>query len=1708
MSKKQINRITLEQNIEYPENHEKIFLPIENTKEQTFTILDSTWFRKMIDNIKIKEDIFEIAKQLWDKKARAFFLYLVSSEEVEFEKKELFLWSMFRDFWQETELFKIFRLSEFKYFWKICLENNLINKDDYLGNFDGFLKYLKWEIVDIVNSPRFEWKLDSKILDFLNEKEIEEIILNKRHIKSFANMLAEGKIIKKVRFSNEFQEKIIDYIFENHKEMVNIYEWKNAWGKNSLIKDNINRTISKLIFNNTTYFFEKIMSLNQNDFKKAVQKTYLTPILYYLKKTWEANNENTSHFSWEDSSEDADIKEFDDELMKKFFKKLVDIVWINDLNTNWRVDSYYKYVKRFNENALKWIDINRVFERTTSADEYIEYDMVNKLLSTENWIQKCFDNVKHLGFLREVIKNHKVCNHVLNNFSDKEIIKYLIIINNDIISLRDHVMLSFFDNLITKISGEKNKNYVNKIIRNGNIIDFISLYREDFPDFKSILTNRSILMLSSLEDKQISNVNKFISLVRKTLNLNFELKLENIDERFFKFIKNVFYVSWKWRDWETDFNKHKNFYRKLNDFYGEEISKIFDVEINNYENFLIKDPKSMKLETWILYEDTLLDSNLKEICDLYNLPFSISSFRQIEESYNEYLGNNEENYVYLENILKRRNISENMDFFTKYFKEILKDPLSINELLTWLETSKNNTCYNNWLYLVRTLEIFNEHLDWFNAKDIVYKWDDKKLHIKEIEKWFFDKLFFDGELLMLNEFLKIFKNITLNKLIKLNKNYTEIFSYKDEYWHKRKGIEHFIWDPYWFEMRNYSSSSEEKTSKINAFEINRVIIQNAIDTDNYENLWSSLQVIQTNFITHNSIKLLWDNEERKNIMSELLNKTWWYLDGELFKNFIPYNSISYHLDEQEKVTYQLEELDYILQLTQIDFKDKKFQNIETSLFLSEVLKDKEKYQKIFTKENKIKFNEIFSYNISLDVFYKHLEFILSTDLWLFYGYFSKSIENDEKLPENFPITLENFLDNAPSNIPLFNFKKDQWIKMEWIQPWTEQWFLEKKERLGYLEPDKIKTFKKFGTIVWLWVIEWSQKPETLSNFYNLIFNNISLKKSRSSILQLWEVFNLILKQENYEILDNLIGWEVKIWQKFKEFIEKYNISDKWRTILTLMIAREINLSFAIFKDKEWKQQIDSMWVKEMLLSVYNKLERYKEVIKIFDKIPVKTSIWVEIEVTKSIAYWYKEQTWSDYKNDISILSEYSGIAEWNDAIHEIATKPTDNPYLLLLELKLLEDLDFLDLNFKKEDYSKWSRWLHITVWWEKGIALNKYTNFIQNILIASNLWWLNAWKEIKRINHFGNIREKNLWDMESLFGDDKISVEYRSLSIDKTESFEKLILAIFNLNMLYQIFRKVLKWKTDNILEIDIKKDFENIESFKKYILNINPELFEVYNEKEEEKIEKLIWLAYKFIVLLGDIREITKNHNENFEKEESIIWKHDLWLEKLITLFSSTSPAISIMRESWININYLKKLEKLWITNINSFISYLKNDNKEINALSDRQLNILFWTYKIKIKPELEKLRKENTQLYENIETYLSEDLEDMIRKITNKKRFESVIDWDKNYLENIKFSIEDLFNIITPELINKFTRINNLFIKKDSSNALSAFDTTIEPNWEKISDSKLTETMIFDKMELWLEERRWYNLIQWAGENMIIQAIQREILNLTYSIIDELKK
>ncbi|MBP8016835.1 hypothetical protein KAZ01_02395, partial [Candidatus Gracilibacteria bacterium] len=572
--------------------------------------------------------------------------------------------------------------------------------------------------------------------------------------------------------------------------------------------------------------------------------------------------------------------------------------------------------------------------------------------------------------------------------------------------------------------------------------------------------------------------------------------------------------------------------------------------------------------------------------------------------------------------------------------------------------------------------------------------------------------------------------------------------------------------------------------------------------------------------------------------------------------------------------------------------------------------------------------------------------------------------------------------------------------------WSKKWFEEDKSRLEFVNKDMIQTFKKFGSIIAMAILGGTKDTTSFKDFYGNMVGNIKKENERLSILQLGEIFSLIISKENYDLFDQIVENKFPVGNLFKNFIENYKISDKGKTILTLLFAKEIN-NLYVFEDDRRLESIIKV--------VYDRLIKYNSVIEIYSQknIPegLKTSLGLEYEVTKSIAKGYNEVTGSDYKKDIEILSCYSGIAKGNDAIHEIATKPTDNPYLLLLELKLLDDLNFIDLNFVKEDYSRGSRSYHITFGGEYGIEFNNNANFIQNILVAANLGGINTSNTINKVNRYSNIRSKGD-DSELLFGNKKTAVtEYRCLAIDESEPFEKCLISNFNLNMAKQALEKYLGITQELILKLYLD-EIKNIKYFKFYCEQ-NKLI------KEEIKDERIWEMIYSFIKLQIKVISAINDHNENF-----------FW-------------------------NEVDDNDSDGYNNRKMFEGVISNDN----SIQD--------------------------------------------------KTFEA-------YQKIIQIDPNSFFEIIDPNFVNKFTKINNLFLKPptgaitDGVNATAVFSNIKTP--KKYIDKNdgsvgqdtdnASKRIIFDCIDQRKKERKGIYIIQGSSVKMIVNQIQLALLDFNEEI------
>jgi hypothetical protein len=1154
-------------------------------------------------------------------------------------------------------------------------------------------------------------------------------------------------------------------------------------------------------------------------------------------------------------------------------------------------------------------------------------------------------------------KNEEIKKRILD-LLDKSFSKNCVNLDPDSIFLTKFI-LNTWNIEKNEIIEKQTLNLLNKFFKENIIVDISPFYVRSIID---LLNYWYIKKTKEIEDQTSELLNKCFEIIKNCFiiyNIDFVINILNtwyvkknketekkvlylLDRLFDKF-KNwdfscVEQFIWLLKSWL------KNWYVKKNKTIENQISNFLNIKFEKTELYLnivlviwlLDEPfiqKNKNLKKWFLnllkkYLESCLEkiNSDKDLDNQYLLNikillnskyiYEIEEIEKIKENIinllHNYLKNSRINYC---SNTQTINCNFNSEVISEISDTIYIDENEIKE--KYLESLDYCICKsledtNYGINVIKLLKIW-----------ILNKYDE--LLINKLERFLYDYI---DESLRYPFYLEIIKEILnlwlINKTKKLKKWFLNLFNkYFEEYKNWDNSTDNLI------KLLDTWGVDKSKEVKEKMLYIFNTFIKR-------ENLNSSSEEI---------IKLLntWYIDETKEVKEKTLRYLNWYInkyheDDDINASYPPIfyknilwllsrvsNDINICIDSQQfNEKYQ----------ENLKLYNKIFENLDKNFkILNYLQKNLLNTRKL---EDLLKFTE---YKINKIFFIENMEKITSHPKWIYFWYFIELIINEREIEknntENFPITRENFLDFMNEDDVLLIFEKDQWFRSDWIIPWTKAWFLEKPERKEYLKPETIKTFKKFGTIIWLWVVEWSQNPETLKEFYEYIFTNISPEKSRSSILQLWEVFNLILKKEEYNIFNELVGNKINIWDKFKNFIEENKISDKWRTILTLMITREINHSFSIFKNKDWKEEIDSISLEKMLLSVFDKFTKYEKEINKYKNLPIQTSIWIEYEITESIVNWYKKITNSDYVNDIEILSEYSSIGKWVDSVYEIATKPTDNPYLVLLELKLLEDLDFIDLNFKKEYYKEGSRWLHISMWWEHWIKLDQNANFIQNILLASNLWTINMWDFMIHKDTYSNTNriKKDRWDKweitdikvdvmqdfdyirkrnnsEVLFWDEETDcVEYRWLLINKKEPFERLILSIFNLNMVKQAMDKYLLTNEDELetnenkkdkdwnIEIKTKQNQKNYDNMEKLnnLMDINTvEEFKIFIEKnsllkEKIKDERNYKLIFEFLKLKKKTKEIIINNNENFLENETISLKKEEWLSKLLLLLTST---------------------------------------------------------------------------------------------------------------------------------------------------------------------------------------------------------------------------
>jgi|GEM_PF-3331810 len=376
------------------------------------------------------------------------------------------------------------------------------------------------------------------------------------------------------------------------------------------------------------------------------------------------------------------------------------------------------------------------------------------------------------------------------------------------------------------------------------------------------------------------------------------------------------------------------------------------------------------------------------------------------------------------------------------------------------------------------------------------------------------------------------------------------------------------------------------------------------------------------------------------------------------------------------------------------------------------------------------------------------------------------------------------------------------------------------------------------------------------------------QKSFSNIMGSEKLFGSIKKYDGAQIKNIAAGELISSWFSSDEKIEKVFIDAEPKTKDSIKVIQEFITEnkreksnfgltiIALLGAREYKLGLSR---DAFLISVGDALLSYKKCISTWDtkKVPeeIRATIGMEYEVTGSLRDEYTKLTGREIATDLNELNNFARIGKGNDPVYEIATQVADNPYLVLLQMQLLEDIGFLDFNFKKEGYDKGARGMHLTIGGERGLEQNKNTHFLHNMLIASNWGGVNAGKDVSGASRGRSypLRERSHTKTSA--------VEMRSLSIDKKEPFERAVLTAHLGAIAIQAVEKYTKIDPESF---DIASFPKNEEEFRNFVK-------EKSLLKESTSDPKILSVVFAWCKMVCDIRMSIGSHNSEFLERETV---------------------------------------------------------------------------------------------------------------------------------------------------------------------------------------------------------------------------------------------
>lgn len=569
--------------------------------------------------------------------------------------------------------------------------------------------------------------------------------------------------------------------------------------------------------------------------------------------------------------------------------------------------------------------------------------------------------------------------------------------------------------------------------------------------------------------------------------------------------------------------------------------------------------------------------------------------------------------------------------------------------------------------------------------------------------------------------------------------------------------------------------------------------------------------------------------------------------------------------------------------------------------------------------------------------------------------------------------------------------------------------------------------------------------------------------------------------------------------KILDFVDNIWWVNKWYTILVLTMEKMV---------RDWVDNMDFTRV------LCEKLDNYKKVFDLYpeDKIPdwLKISIWIEFEINRSYAEWFKNNFWTNYPEFADQIVRNAKVGIEREWTYEFATKPSTNPMVALLEMHLLHELDLFDLNGMRKiwwnfdgvkyDSRRWT-WYHLNIWSDSEIWVDENIYFIQNLCTILPRSWICNWDNVSRLNPYASINSKA--SSFPIFSNSELGkkyVEIRTYSVDDVELFEKNVLFNTYAIMWSQAQKKVSDVRYGNLVDIMNNDDIIDSNSLLNYLEQNN--LFKVDQDLKSKKI------AAEFMFMQICVLRVISDYNNNFIDNE-LFWKdivENLSQSRrnffLNLLFSDSQETI------WFEDRWRSSMIVRRCTNLNDTFDVKKYSQKSEPFSDDETRNLLNETWNHIDEKWIPNVTIWlNKQLLWQLLSNWNEDtwmLQGKIDNIvSNADRIKSYLKWsnrdwkiDAQYLElyfwnNMSLSQFNPYHSINTDFMNKIINLNNFFLKNDDTNANWVLQKTVF-EWE--SEDDFSKLSIF---ETGWKMRKWYNYYQWWTENMLLHKTQTIALN-----------